>query len=195
MSHLGIATCPRSVPHTIICAHARWNWCEEVPLTTIWDRHVAQRHLLPLSLRFGHEKDQMRLIVVCQAVLERLCPMSRITRFYSPVFLSLGGFRSCVCEYIWVWTRCWSFPKASRAVLKQSCHFKNKLGCDCRFVAVFGRFSSAQISKAVGKRNKEYREYKSGFSCVCNAASVDTNHTVRVSVCVCVCDWPFATLL
>lgn len=47
---------------------------------------------------------------------------------------------------------------------------------------MFGKFSGAQISKTASKRNKEYQEYKSGFSCVWNAASVDTRHTVKVSV-------------
>lgn len=81
--------------HTHACARAllHCNWCEEDLLTTTWDRRAAQRHLLLLSLRFGQEKDQMRVIVVFvrrRAALKCLCPRSRITRFYSTRF-SLAG--------------------------------------------------------------------------------------------------------
>lgn len=82
------------VTHT--CTHActrallHWNWCL---LTSIWDRRAAQRHLLPLSFRFGHDKEWMRAIVVLvrrRAELKCLCPRSRIRRFHSTRFSLMG---------------------------------------------------------------------------------------------------------
>lgn len=73
-------------------AHVCWNWCEEVLLTTIWDRRAAQRHLLPLSQIWPQKRPKESHCCVCQAACnaERPCPRSEITRVHSARFSLVG---------------------------------------------------------------------------------------------------------